>query len=184
MDYQGNIGGYDQIKPPKIEPGYHSVHQAQVRKPLENKAMEPAGNGIEKAQIAVIKYPGHALPPEYRNYIFGKWKRSLRHGNEYFRLMRSKPFNDTYDFVITSTLLRQNAVIRLAVLADSMDVALGWSLVEGDVLHYVFVQAEYRGLGLARKLVPTPINCFTHLTRLGMGLWNAKAPSAEFNPFK
>lgn len=145
--------------------------------------MDATADGIEEAQIAVIKYPGHALPAEYRNYLFGKWKRSLRHGNEYFKLIDNKAFNDAYDFLIVSTLYRPDATVRLAVLSDSMDVALGWSLIQGSILHYVFVQAEYRGMGLARKLVPVPIETFTHVTKTGLSLWNSKAPQAKFNPF-
>lgn len=145
--------------------------------------MDAGPDGIEKAQIAIVKHNGYALPQEYRNYLFGKWKRSLRHGNEYFRLMDNKAFNLAYDFIIAGTLLRADAVVRLAVLSDSMDVALGWSLIQNDILHYVFVQSEYRGMGLARKLVPVPINKITHLTKTGMSLWSAKAPRAEFNPF-
>lgn len=146
--------------------------------------MDAAADGIEKTEIQIIKYAGYALPKEYWNYLLGKWKRSLRHGNDFFRLIDNRAFNDAYDFLITSLLFRPNAVIRLAVLSDNSDVALGWSLIEEDTLHYVFVQAEYRGMGLARKLVPTPINTFTHLTRRGIGLWTAKAPNAKFNPFK
>jgi len=145
--------------------------------------MDAAGDGLSETQIEIIKYAGHELPKEYWNYILGKWKRSLRHGNDYFRLIDNKAYNDAYDMLIMMILARPGAVVRLAVLSDNRDIALGWSLIQGDILHYVFVQAEYRGMGLAKKLIPQSINTVTHLTKTGMNIWNAKAPHVKFNPF-
>ena len=145
--------------------------------------METDSNGQPQSQIDIIKFQGTELPGQYANYILGKWKRSLRHGNEYFRLMENHTYNNIYDRIIGGTAQRAHAEFRLAVLNEDPDVVLGFSLIEKDILHYVFVQSEYRGLGLAKKLVPVPIEKFTHLTKLGMSLWNKKAPSAIFNPF-
>lgn len=115
--------------------------------------------------------------------ILAKWMRSLRYKNDFFRMMHSDEYFKAYRIYICALLKRHNAVVRLAVLSDDNDVALGWSLIEGNVLHYVFVQREARNKGIAKSLVPTPIKWITHLTKEGMVIWNKKLPDAQFNPF-
>lgn len=145
--------------------------------------MDSNGNGVETCSYSVLVYPAMALPEQYRNMIFSRWMRSLKYGNEYFKLINPDDFFDAYSKYIRSILERPRSTVRLAVLSDSHDVALGWSVVERDILHYVHVQHEQRNKGIARQLVPVQINVITHLTKSGSSIWQNKLPSAIFNPF-
>lgn len=144
--------------------------------------LEAGANGIEKSSYQVIVFPGHALPEQYRNMVLSKWKRSLKYGNEYFKLCDADAFFKAYDRYIPLILSRPNSAVRIAVLSDARDVALGWSVVSGKTLHYVHVNHEQRNRGIAKSLVPA-FDTFTHLTKSGLRIWSSKFPSAVFNPF-
>lgn len=138
----------------------------------------------EKSTYSVIAYPGPSLPAQYRNLVLSKWLRTLRHGNEYFKLIESNAYYQTYDRFIKTLLQRPGTMVRIAALSDDLDVVLGFSMIEGDTLHYVYVQHEQRNKGIAKSLVPTPISTITHLTKAGASIWNSKLKHADFNPFR
>lgn len=133
---------------------------------------------------SVIKYYGQELPKEYLNFVRSKWMRSYRFGNDYIKLSDSDTYFAAYSNYISNLLLRPDMVIRMAVLSDDFDVALGFSAIDEDVLHYVHVHKDLRKQGIAKTLIPTPIKSFTHLTRTGLKLWATKMPEAIFNPFQ
>lgn len=153
---------------------------------MGNQSLETRADGIKeepKAFYSIILFPGSHLPDQYKNMVYSKWMRSLKYGNEYFKLIESDRYYEAYQKYINHLLNRPLAIIRLAVLSDDKDVVLGWSLIENDVLHYVHVQHEQRNKGIAKTLVPGKINSITHLTKAGMAIWNSKLPHATFNPF-
>lgn len=151
---------------------------------MGNQEVESQGYGVKESAYAVISFRGMDLPERYRGFVFSKWLRSLKHGNDYFKLADSQSFFEAYEPYIHAVLARPGTTLRLAVLADDHDVAIGWSAIEGDTLHYVFVQYEYRNHGIAKSLVPVPIKTITHLTKSGLAIWHKKLPEARFNPFK
>jgi GNAT superfamily N-acetyltransferase len=130
-------------------------------------------------------YAANKLPENYKPMIFSKWMRSIKYANEYFKLIDSNAFYTVYQKYIQQVLSRPIAVVRLATLVDDPDVCLGWSIVEGNTLHYIHVQWEQRNQGIGKSLLPTSgIKQFTHLTKTGMKIWNnEKYSSAIFNPF-
>lgn len=128
-------------------------------------------------------YPGHALPDSYKNMILAKWMRSLKYGNDYFKLTDSDAYFGAYERYINSLLKRANLVIRLAALTQEKDVVLGWSAIEGTTLHYVWVQREQRNQKIGTALVPTKISTISHLTKAGMSIWHSKLSHAVFDPF-
>lgn len=132
----------------------------------------------------IKKFSGHVVPANYINFIFLKWMKSFRFGNEYIKLSDSGTYYAAYHRYISNILQTPGVDIRLAVLSDNPDVALGFSAVRGLVLHYVFVGKDYRLQGIAKKLVPVDINEFTHLTKTGLRLWSTELPEAIFNPFR
>lgn len=132
----------------------------------------------------VIKFNGSQIPKRYEALLYSKLMRSLRYGNEYFRLIVQRAYYDSYNTYIKSLLERPGVVVRLAVLSDDDDVVLGWSLMEGSTLHYVYVNREYRKTGIGTTLVAGGFDTFTHITNIGMSVWSKKYPKAEFNPFK
>lgn len=130
---------------------------------------------------SVIVCPEEKLDP-YRAFIYAKWLRSLRYGNEYFRLVEPMAFWQSYREYITAILNREDTDVRLAVLTDEPDVALGFSVSRGTILDYVYVQKDMRRLGIGASLVPKGIDTVTHLTRTGITWWS-KTKDVIFNPF-
>lgn len=146
--------------------------------------MESGTNGVKESTYSVIAFPGYSLPQQYQNMILSQWMRSLKHGNEYFKLADSDAFYEAYGKYIKSILGRASTTVRIAVLGDDRDVALGWSVVEGSALHFIRVQYEQRNRGIGRSLVPEGIDTITHLTKAGARIWPRCLPAAIFNPFK
>lgn len=141
-------------------------------------------NDLPQTSYQVIAFPGRSLPQGYQNMVYSKWMRSLKYGNEYFKLAHSDSYFTAYRRYLESILNRADTVVRLAVLSDDRDVALGWSVIEGDTLHYVHVQHEQRNRGVGRSLVPKGINVITHLTKCGLRIWPKALPHAIFDPFR
>ena len=137
----------------------------------------------KESSYQVIAFRGTELPGQYLNMVLSKWMRSLKHGNEYFKLIHSDSFFKAYDRYIKSILLRPDTTVRVAVLSDDRDVALGWSVIENSTLHYVHVQADQRNKGIGKSLVPRGIQQFSHLTKTGLAIWAEALPHAIFNPF-
>lgn len=151
---------------------------------MGDKSLATASDAVKESTYSVISYPASQMPEQYLNLVRSKWMRTLRHGNEYFKLADSDTYYGAYQRFIHILLNRPNSILRLAVLSDDHDVVLGWSLIEVDVLHYVYVQHEHRNQGIGKSLVPVPIHTITHLTKAGMSAWHNKLPHAKFNPFQ
>jgi len=149
---------------------------------MGDKALGGLADETPQASYSIIAYETSKLPENYRNFILSKWKRTLRHGNDYFKLIDSDAYYKSYGQYIESLLARPG-FIRLAVLSDDHDVALGFSLIQNGVLHYVYVQSEYRNKGISKYLIPVSIHTITHLTKAGIALWNHSYKHAKFNPF-
>jgi GNAT superfamily N-acetyltransferase len=138
---------------------------------------------MSEASYKVVTYPGSELPEAYRNLIFSKWMRSLRFGNEYYKLIDSDAYYSTYHKYIEMLLNRPTTSVNLAVLADEPDTALGWSVTEPGILHFIHVQRELRKQGIGKALTPPDTTVITHVTKIGLSLWPTKLPNARFNPF-
>jgi hypothetical protein len=146
---------------------------------------------------SIISYPAASLPDAYKNLIFSNWLRTLRHGNEYFKLINQDDYYKNYWTFINLLMSRPTCAIKLAVLSDEPDVCLGWSLVERKesivALHYVYVKKDCRSAGIGTSLIPDDINTITHITTSGASIWASKAislpdptstkPLITFNPF-
>ncbi len=126
---------------------------------------------------------GPRLPDMYRGLIYSKWMRSLRYGNDYYRLMDEKSFYPAYQRHITNILARPEAVVHIAVLADDHDVVLGFSVCRDNVLDYIHVHKDQRKQGIARCLIPGNIDRVTHMTKMGLLLWGTKPHKMKFDPF-
>lgn len=138
---------------------------------------------LESATYTVTKYQGHEVPRQYLNYIYCKWSRTYRNGNDYIKLAERGMYFSAYRNHITHILLKTLSTVRIASLTDDIDVALGFSVVRSNVLDYIYVQKDFRKEGIGRQLLPKNIEVFTHLTRMGMKLWSTQLPKAKFNPF-
>ncbi len=139
--------------------------------------------GSELTSYSVISYAGSFLPQEFRALVFAKWLRSLRHSNDYFKLMDAGAYYSAYHGYVASILAKLDTRVRLAVLTDDRDVVLGFSVARGKVLDYVHVQKDQRKQGIGTALIPDGIETITHVTRFSLPIWGSKYGSWKFNPF-
>jgi GNAT superfamily N-acetyltransferase len=118
------------------------------------------------------------------NFILATWLRGLYYGCDWFGLIPKDVFMAAYHTVLTTLIRLPGVSIRMACLKDDPDTILGYSVTgrNDSVLHWVFVKSAWRGLGLARDLVPDTVKSVTHLSRVGRIVLR-KRPSLVFNPF-
>jgi hypothetical protein len=137
----------------------------------------------EDAAVDIYSYPGKEVPKQYVNLIRSRWIRTYKKDNAYMKLVHPPSYYFSYNNYIANVLLRPTVKVWLAVLQEDDDVVLGFSVIEGTILHYVHVPKPYRRQHIGTMLVPDGIQWFTHLTTIGMRIWSVKAPNARFNPF-
>lgn len=85
---------------------------------------------------------------------------------------------------IIDAIMQRGASVRLAVLPDEPDVVLGWAVVEGPLVHYVYIKPPFRRHGMATALladVKKPF-VYTHWTHVLRDL-HAKLDGCVFNPY-
>lgn len=115
--------------------------------------------------------------------VYSKWLRSLRYGNDYFKLMEPTSYFTSYHKFIDKLLNSPTGYVKLAVLSDDNDVVLGFLVGRINIVDYIHVQRDYRRIGIASTLVSGNVLSITHLTQQGMSFWNNRLPKAIFNPF-
>lgn len=138
----------------------------------------------ETASYKILVFPSGKLPDQYLNMILSKWLRSLKYGNDYFKLTESDSYFEHYNSFIRKLLSQPETEVRIAALSDDLDVALGWSVSRGSILDYVHVHTHMRKQGIGSALIPKGITSITHLTRVAMAIWQSKYPEFIFNPFQ
>jgi GNAT superfamily N-acetyltransferase len=152
-----------------------------------NKALAQRSADLEQGGVSdsykVILFTGR-LPDSYRDLIYSKWLRSLRFGNEYFKLIDSDSYYSAYAKHIGAILQSPDVCVRLAVIADDPDVVLGFSVCRVRTLDYVHVHKDQRRQGIGTALVPKDIKIITHLTNTGASIWASHTShKVIFNPF-
>ncbi len=117
------------------------------------------------------------------NFIFASWLRGLYYGNTWFREINKDIFMSNYHRALESCLQAPSVTIKVACLKDDPEVILGYAVLgANDTLHWVFVKSNWRGLGIAKALVPNNIKCVSHLTKSGLSILR-RHPGVQFNPF-
>lgn len=137
----------------------------------------------EMSSYRVLTYSALELPQAYEGLIYAKWLRSLRYGNDFFRLVYPGAYWKAYRLYLENILRKPDCRISLAVLSDDHDVVLGFSVSRDKILDYIYVFNPQRKQGIGKALVPKDIEWFTHVTTLGLRIWADKCPQWKFNPF-
>lgn len=121
--------------------------------------------------------------PEDKNFILATWLRGTFYGESVYSNMPKSLFMDKYHKVLEFLLTNPNTKVRVACLKDDADVILGYSVFTKDsnTLHWVFVKKSWRGIGIARDIVPSSITTITNLTKIGNSI--AKKKQLTFDPF-
>ncbi len=114
------------------------------------------------------------------NLVYATWLRGLYYGNPWFREIDKDIYFQHYEHVLKTILLNTKVSTLIACLKEDEDVALGYSVIQNDILHWVFVKPQWRKIGLAKDLTPTDIKEVSHLTVVGSQI---KPKGWKFNPF-
>lgn len=117
------------------------------------------------------------------NLVFSSWLDGLRFGNWVYGLIDKAVYYQTQHKVIEYLLARPTVSVRVACLADAPDVIIGYSVFENNKLHWIYVKKKWRGIGVARDLMPYNIDTVTNITNVGLVIMRAKLPHVRFNPF-
>jgi GNAT superfamily N-acetyltransferase len=112
--------------------------------------------------------------------IYSSWLKGLYYGNDWFREIDQELYFDRYHQAIEAILFRPTTLVRVMALNDDSDVVLGYSVSDGDRLHWVYVRPAWRKLGIAKAIIPAGISKVTHLTKVGRSL---KPKKWAFDPF-
>lgn len=120
--------------------------------------------------------------PEDKSFILATWLRGLFYGGSWFSEIPKNIFMVNYHRFIESILAKPNTIIYVACLKEDPEVILGYSILgSSKVAHWVFVKAAWRGIGIAKSLVPQTVDTATHLTKVGLAI--AKNNKIVFDPF-
>ena len=138
---------------------------------------------LEPSSYEVIQFYSSKLPRNYIALLYSRWLRSFRFGNPLYRKVSSHQYYKHYHAYIEKLLSKPDSITRLAVLSDDKDVALGFSVSREDVLDYIHVHTNNRHIGIGTALIPDGITTFTHITAIGLEIWNKHYKDWEFNPF-
>lgn len=134
---------------------------------------------MEKVELVTLRNG----TPDDRNFILATFLRGLYYGQSWFSEIDKDVFMRNYHKVITHILDSPKTAVIIACLSEDPTVILGYSLVKENGLHFVFVKSAWRGIGIAKSLVPNNTKFVTHLTKVGLSILKKK-PGIKFNPFE
>lgn len=120
--------------------------------------------------------------PDDTNFIFASWLKGLRYGNEWFNLIEADTYYANYHKIIEVILETPGVAVTVSCLKEDPSVILGYSVHSTTCLHWVFVKKAWRGIGIAKSLVPPTVTTVSHITDAGRGILK-KHPEVSFNPF-
>ena len=158
---------------------HKSHHQIPIQ--MEHTNIETKKDLLTAEYKIVSLQAPHAH--KYKSFIYANWLNSLRCGNDLFKLVDQDIYYNAYKKYLDFLFTLSTTLIKVAVLSEDEDIFFGFSVTDGDTLHYVFVPEIYRKEGFAKALVPSTIKVITHLTNTGISLWQSKIPKAIYNPF-
>lgn len=134
---------------------------------------------MDKTELVAIR---DYLPSD-KNFIYASWLRGIYYGDSWLSLMKKDIFMATYHKVIENLLDSPGVQVKVACLKEDPEVILGYAVLSkaAPVLHFVFVKAAWRSIGIAKSLVPADTKIVTNLTKSGLAIMR-KYPSVSYNP--
>lgn len=118
--------------------------------------------------------------PEDINFILSTMLKGLFYGSKFWAEVDQTSFFSNYEPFIKHLMLRSQ--IKIACLDDDQDVILGYSMANGNTLHFLFVKKSYRKLGIGKLLYPAGIDTVSHITDIGNSL--RKKLELKFDPWR
>lgn len=134
---------------------------------------------MQKQELIAIR----DVQADDKSFIFATLLRGIYYGDSWLSRIPKNIFMAEYHKVVDFMLQLPSTVIKVACLKDDPEVILGYAILgDSTRLHYVFVKKAWRGIGIAKSLVPPTVRVATHLTDVGISLLS-KHPEVVFNPF-
>lgn len=121
--------------------------------------------------------------PNDRAFILASWLKGMYYGDSWFSFIPKNIFMAAYHNFLERLLDAPGVEIKVACLKEDPQVILGYAVCANTVIHWVFVKKAWRGIGVAKMLLPERVSAVTHLTVVGKRLLQTKLPGAVFNPF-
>lgn len=117
------------------------------------------------------------------HFIMATWLSGLYHGSDWFKGIDRDDYFKNYRVVIQKILDKSDIHVRIACLKDDPDVILGYSVLEGPTLHYLFCKPAWRGIGLSTDLIQKDLSVVSHLTEVGRKILEKNYPHVKFKPY-
>lgn len=138
----------------------------------------------QETTYSILTFPHGTMPASYKNLIIANFLRSLRRGNDFYKLSEPDSYYRAYRRFVHMLLEHPHTVVRLAVLSDAKDIVYCFALHRDEVLDFWFVFKDYRGQGIGRALFPDNIAVVSHITKTWILMWSRdKYKDIVFNPF-
>ena len=116
------------------------------------------------------------------NFILATWLRGLKYGNDWFQMIDPDIYFSIYQSAIEAILAKPNITVKVACLKDDPEVVVGYAVYANQRLDWVFVKKAWRGIGIAKSLIPDDIKTVSHITAVGKKILH-KHQGVKFNPF-
>lgn len=114
-------------------------------------------------------------------FILATWLKGLKFGNSWFKLIDDKVYFQVYHSVVETIITKPGVDIKVACLKEDPSVIIGYGVFEGSKIHWMHVKKLWRGIGVARDLIPPTITTATHLSDAGKSILLKRG--WVFNPF-
>lgn len=86
-------------------------------------------------------------------FIYNSWLKDYR-GSDFAKFINDKDFFTYHHILIEEIIKRPSSDILIACDPEDSNVIYGWVCVEAQTtLHYAYVKASFRGLGIFTKLL-------------------------------
>lgn len=121
--------------------------------------------------------------PEDAPFICRSWLLGLYYGSDFYNAMSKDTFMSYYSRAVNVVLSMYPATdVKIACLVEDPTVILGYSVGAPNTIHWVYVKKEWRGIGIARDLMPKEEKVIaTHGTKAGLAI--VKKRGWAYNPF-
>lgn len=133
---------------------------------------------LDRSELVAIR----DYTPADRNFVFSTLLRGIYYGGFFYGEMNKATFMEHYHNILEQLI--PNTKITVACDKSDPDVIYSYCVTNpsGTVVHWVFTKAAWRGIGLAKSLVPLTVESVSHLSKQGLSILR-KFPNIEFNPF-
>jgi hypothetical protein len=115
------------------------------------------------------------------SFIFATWLRSLYYGNSWYSEMDKDSFMRNYHRMIEMILAHPKVSVKVSCLKSDPEVILGYAIYREKIIDFTFVKKAWRGIGIAKSLIPSNITTSTHATKLGLSIIRKK--NWKYDPF-